>query len=262
MVQRILKYILKLKFNCVTFMRKLQFNFFMKKQDKNFPKILVDSIEPTESCSVQPNSSKSSPKSIVSGLIVQRTSSSEAQSSEAGASKSQQSVYSMRESKTRALEKRFGAKALNEISLLNSGNSVVRDCTFQFKTNQLKKKDEIYLTLDYEATPVRGPLSDLCVKHESSVEPNQFQRELFRVNEPGSLNLVSRQIVTHYSPVPPLPFGSISSSLSIQPFTSFLSIFLFFYFCKEFLFNQPKNQSLSILHKTLKKFKNSKFKPV
>lgn len=129
--------------------------------------------------------------------------------------KSTKTIYDFRASRTRNLEKQFGSKILNEITLLNSGNCLVKNVTFQFKKPDNKEPEKLFLTLDYEVSTKKGPLSDLCLKHETELKPMQFQREKFEIQQNNLVTnwrISDRKIVTKYNPVPPLP-ASLSRSV-------------------------------------------------
>lgn len=148
-------------------------------------------------------------------------------------SSQKKTFYSFREGQTRYLEARFGPNALNEITLLDSGNSVVKDCTFQICKNKTTQKHDLLLTLDYEVTTAKGPLTDLCVEHKTKVSPLQYQREVFLANPDSTLSLLGRKIVTQHQAVPPpnyLPYASISSRVIKLPYLPEIQIYISFLF--------------------------------
>lgn len=145
-------------------------------------------------------------------------------------SKKSPSFFSEKRALTEHLVERYGSCALNEITLLNSGNSLSKDCVFHFVENKELGKSELLISVDYEASPKHGSLSPLCEKHNVKIVPEQVMREWFKMSEnKAKLELQHRSIVNARQAVGPPPFtpyASVSTSL-VKNFPLTAQVWLF-----------------------------------
>lgn len=129
--------------------------------------------------------------------------------------------YNAREKVIRKLETRLGASVLNEITLLESGSSVVKQCSTFLQKNKETNQNDLIFVIDYEASTKSGPLVDLCEKHNPTIDLRQYQRSTFIANaESGGLSLLNRKIISKETSVGYLsfpPYATVNLSVSSNP---------------------------------------------
>lgn len=109
----------------------------------------------------------------------------------------QSSFHNARAELTRNLTLYKGPSCLNEITLLNSGNSVTTSCSFKSSKNLKTKKEDLFFEIHYTASKTTGPLTDLCSTYNPEIPIRQIQKEQFLINENNILQLVNRKIVSN-----------------------------------------------------------------
>lgn len=132
------------------------------------------------------------------------------------------SYYTWRASKTYQYYFEEGQVAVNELSLLLSGNSKAEEEVF-FDVSQ---KGNLKIRSTYLASTEKGPVTPLCQgktiqERQRLVETWNYERET------GKLTVESRQVVMKSQPVQSLPFASISVSpkeIKIEPLLFLLSL--------------------------------------